>query len=163
MEDKIEFKVNLKSKREEIKTFDDLVNFLKETQKYESNYENARIAVSQAILATAWYFCEFYSMTNCGASFLMWEFIMDWMYPTNKCGLAIIDYDKMLYPQYEHIFKNTILPETWQSIQEEAKESLKNNRCTSLEVMVHWKSITNGIIPFGYSVKEDSLLSVFQK
>ena len=33
----------------------------------------------------------------------MWDFIIDWMYTSNQCGLRIVDYDDMLYPQYNHL------------------------------------------------------------
>lgn len=150
-----EFKVidKLKTDRKEIKTFEGLVNFLKEARKCRFYYSDA---IAQATLATAWYFARDFGVTSSQAYFVMWDFIIDWMYTDNKCGLGIVDYDNMLYPQYSDKFEKTILPEIWLSIQEQAEKNLKDStKHINPSVIDHWKSITKGIVPFGYSVKEE--------
>lgn len=146
-------------KRERVlKLFDDLVKFL-EYVKNNCNYGYgcAPRALAQATLATAWYLCSEFGLTGFQAGFVMWDFIIDWMYTCNKCGLRIIDYDNMLYPQYKYRFEKTISHTTWKSIQEQAKKNLEevphNEVCDS--VAAHWKSIVDGNVPFGYIVRDD--------
>ena len=124
-----EFEVRdkLKTDRKEIKTFDDLVAFLKEAREYNFDYGGAPRAIAQAVLATAWWFAGDFGITHFQASFVMWDFIIDWMYRSNECGLRIVDYDDMLYPQYDHKFEKTISPETWSNIQRQAEKNLKEN------------------------------------
>ena len=75
---------------------------MKENCNY--GYGQAPRAIAQAALATAWYLSSEFGITGFQASFVMWDFILDWQYRNNKCGLKMIDYDDMLYPQYEHKF-----------------------------------------------------------
>ena len=84
----------------------------------------------------------------------MWDFILEWQYSDNKTGLKIIDFDNMLYPQYDYQFDKTISTEIWRAIQAEAKRCLEENPAACLEVVRHWQRIANGEVPFGYSVSD---------
>ena len=96
-------------------------------------------------------------ITGYQAAFVMWDFIRQWMYSSNKCGLRIIDYDNMLYPQYEYKFSNKEIPQSiWESLQKQAEELLKTEKDNAHEkVIEHWQSIIDGNVPFGYKVKND--------
>lgn len=96
-------------------------------------------------------------ITGFQAGFVMWDFIRQWMYSSNKCGLRIIDYDNMLYPQYEYKFSNKEIPQSiWESLQKQAEELLKTEKDNAHEkVIEHWQSIIDGNVPFGYKVKND--------
>lgn len=95
-------------------------------------------------------------ITGFQAGFIMWDFIKQWMYPTNTCGLKIVDYDNMLYPQYERHFDKTIPSHTWELLQAQAKELLKTEAHDAHnEVYKHWQSIANGQVPFGYIIEEN--------
>ena len=72
----------------------------------------------------------------------------------SKCGFRILNYDDMLFPQYKDEFDKTISKDTWELLQKEARENLKDLRFASYEVAEHWKSIVRGNVPFGYKVKE---------
>ena len=115
----------------------------------------------------------------------MWDFIRDWQYRDNECGLKIVDYDLMLYPQYEYKFtEKTISEWQWEALQEKAKKELDRINETvdsynksqaegmedfinkegrdwvdtdfcNVRVLNHWKSIVEGIVPFGYRVEKD--------
>lgn len=68
-----EFEVRdkLKTDRKEIKTFDDLVVFLKEAREYNFDYGGSPRAIAQAALATAWWFAGDFGVketqcTRCG-------------------------------------------------------------------------------------------------
>ena len=128
---------------------------------YIHDYGTICHAVSACAIAAAWAADsnENGGITGFQAGIVMWDFVKQWSYSSNKCGLAIIDYDKMLFPQYKDEFKNTISLETWEALQERAKELLaeKGNGIipASDSVYKHWKQIANGVVPFGYTVKEE--------
>lgn len=86
----------------------------------------------------------------------MWDFIKEWSYSGNKCGLKIIDYDNMLYPQYEHKYRKTIPLHVWSELQKRAKENLEaDKKHAHPDVVKHWESIAAGHIPFGYTLSRD--------
>lgn len=158
MENKLdEFKMRdlLKEKRKEIKDLDDLIEFLKYVKENcNYNYGVAPRSIAQAALATAWYLSNEFGITGFQAGFVMFDFIRDWNFSNNKCGLKIIDYDDMLYPQYYDKFKNTISRETFEELQKEAEENLKNTEYAHPNVVAHWQSIVEGKVPFGYKIKD---------
>lgn len=88
----------------------------------------------------------------------MWEIIKQLHLGSNNAGMRLLCYDDMLYPQYEHMFK-TIPKWSWESLQKEAKRLLEENKNSSFpaykDVIEHWKSIADGIVPFGYEIDND--------
>ena len=44
-------------------------------------------------------------ITGFQAGAVMWEFIRNWNFSHNRCGLRIIDYDNFLYPQYSYKYQ----------------------------------------------------------
>lgn len=97
-------------------------------------------------------------ITGFQAGFVMWDFIKEWMYRNNRTALRIVNYDDMLYPQYEEKFDKFISKETFEGIKKAAQESLdevKQGRAAHPDVIKHWESIVAGNVPFGYKVKED--------
>lgn len=153
----LEFKKELVQKRSEIKNFDDLIEFLKHVKDTGNcGYGEAPRAIAQAALAVAWQLASEFGITGAQAGFVMFDFLRDWQYRHNVSGLKIVDYDKMLFPQYEHDFDKTMMPYTWEALQNEAKSMLEGEReNVSPKVVEHWMSIAAGNVPFGYSVKED--------
>lgn len=156
MSDEFATKQELKDKRKNIKSFDDLVEFLKDVDEhYNIGYGGAPRAIAQAALATAWYLSREFGITGFQASCAMWDFIEGWTYTDNKCGMEIVNYDNMLYPQYDDNFDKTIPKCVFLALQKEAKEKLKENKNARPAVVSHWQSIVDGNVPFGYVVKED--------
>lgn len=154
--DEFAMRDELREKRKNIKTFDELVEFLKDVEKnYGDGYGEAPRAIAQACLAVAWYLANRYGITGFQAGCVMWDFISDWMYSNNRCGMKIVDYDDMLYPQYSYKFGRTITTSTWNSIREEAKKRLEDSEYAHPDVIAHWKSIVAGRIPFGYVISDD--------
>lgn len=94
-------------------------------------------------------------ITGFQAGFVMWDFIREFMYSSNRCGLRIIDYDNMLYPQYGEKFEKKISEDTWKGLQNEAKRKIENEKHAHEKVVKHWESIVNGVVPYGYKVVED--------
>lgn len=95
-------------------------------------------------------------ITGFQAGFVMWDFIRQMNYRSNECGMKLLDYDDMLYPQYAYKFEKTIAPDTWKALQEAAEKKIEqDSEIASQRVIEHWKSIADGNVPFGYQVKED--------
>lgn len=155
MKNEFEMRDLLQQKRKEIKDLDDLIKFLKYV-KENCNYDYgvAPRSIAQAALATAWYLSKEFGITGFQAVFVMFDFIRDWNFSNNKCGLKIIDYDDMLYPQYYDKFEKTISRETFEELQKEAEENLKNTEYAHPNVVAHWQSIVEDKVPFGYKIKD---------
>lgn len=151
-----EVKEQLEKERKDIKSFNDLVAFLQRVKdNCNTGYGTAPRAIAQAALATAWYLASDFGITGFQAGFVMWDFIIDWQYSSNECGMKIVDYDSMLYPQYDYRFEKTISKDTFEALQKKAKKLLENKSYTHPNVVNHWQSIVDGNVPFGYVVRED--------
>lgn len=158
MSSEFKTKQELQDKRKEIKSFDDLVSFIKDVDDhYNIGYGDAPRAIAQAALATAWYLSGRFGITGFQSSATLWDFIEDWSSVGKKTQCAkIIDYDNMLYPQYEDKFDKSITPEAWKRIQEAAENLLENDASHAHpNVVKHWKSIVDGKIPFGFYITEE--------
>lgn len=138
-------------------TMDSLPDFINHViNDYQHDYGTQCHATAACSVATAW--ATGIGITGFQASCIMWEFIRHWYYESNSTGLRLINFDNMLYPQYEQDFDKAITPEVWERIQKEAQKHLDKNRESRLlahpDVIAHWKSIVNGVIPFGYKLKQ---------
>ena len=139
---------------ETIEEFNDFFNSL--MNNYYFDYGTQCRAIGLLAVAAAWLGANTELITGFQASFVMWEFIQNWTYRNNKTGLKIMDYDNMLYPQYEYKFDKTISPETWKALQNEASRKLReSSEFAHSDVVKHWKSIVDGKVPFGYKVKNE--------
>ncbi len=121
-----EVKAQLENERKNIKSFDDLVSFLERVKDTcNTGYGTAPRAIAQAALATAWYLSTEFGITGFQAGCAMWDFIRDWNYSTNECGMKIVDYDTMLYPQYAYKFEKTISKDIFEALKKAAKKNLE--------------------------------------
>ena len=122
----------------------------------QHDYGTVCHAIAALAIGAAWYGAHSQGITGFQAGFIMWDFIRQWEYSDNKCGLRIIDYDKMLYPQYEDKFEKVITSKQFKKMQEVAAEKLKEKGMVHPDVVKHWESIVSGTVPFGYKLaKED--------
>lgn len=151
-----EVKEQLEKERKDIKSFDDLVAFLQRVKdNCNTGYGTAPRAIAQAALATAWFLSSDFGITGFQAGCVMWDFLRDWMYSGNKCGMKIVDYDEMLYPQYEYKYQKTMRRDIFDALQKTAKKNLEEREYVHPDVVKHWKSIVDGNVPFGYVVRDD--------
>jgi hypothetical protein len=94
-------------------------------------------------------------ITGFQASCLMWELMKHFNLRNNKCGCRLLNYDRMLYPQYHSEFQRIISEDVWLKLKEEAKKNIKERvEICHPDVLKHWKDIVNGIVPFGYYVRD---------
>ena len=142
-------------------TFETLPEFIRHVMNdYEHDYGTVCHAIAACAIATAWACNEMDGarggITGFQAGAVMWQFIRRWSYKDNKCGLRIINYDNLLYPQYESYFGKTIGTRVWNDVQKQAKENLAIiDPFTSKRVVEHWRSIAAGNVPFGLTVSDD--------
>lgn len=136
-------------------TLDKLPEFLERLMtSYQHDYGTICHALAAGAVATAWAMNSHGGggITGFQAGAVMWEFIRSWH---NLEGPAkLVDYRDMLYPQYSDKFQKTITKETWEWIQSQAMEKLKEDGACD-EVAAHFRSIADGTVPFGYVVKDD--------
>jgi len=93
-------------------------------------------------------------ITGFQAGVLGWECVEEFMMIKPPC--KILDYNHLLFPQYSDHFDKVISKDTWKSLQKKAKENLaQDNKHTSSKVMKHWSSVVEGLLPFGFVLKEE--------
>lgn len=141
-----------------IKSIKELSLFIKKlTTKYQHSYGTICHAMTAAAIAAISTInnSEQGGITGFQASCVLGEFMSRFYFTHNKCGLRILDYDKMLYPQYEEYFQKTISKHTFQVMQEECRNNIKDNQDAHERVIRHWESIAAGIVPFGFVVLDE--------
>ncbi len=94
-------------------------------------------------------------ITNVQASYINWEILKAWGCFATHTGARLINFDDMIFPQYESKFAKTISKEVWESVQEYAKERLSKEYSIHPKVKAHMESIVAGSVPFGYRIKEE--------
>ena len=155
MENEFEAKEILEKERKNNKSIDDIMNYIQNVRdNYDIGYEKDQKEIEQDALATSYYMEEMFGITGFQAGFVMWDFIKDWSFRGNKCGLKIVNYDDMLYPQYNHKFQKTISKDTFEALQKAAEDNLKKGGYANPNVIKHWKSIVDGNVPFGYIIED---------
>ena len=152
-----EYKEYIYEKANNVKTKKDLDALLEEVvNDKELDYGKIVYAISACMLATARYIddSEVGGITGFQASFIGWEMVKKFMHES-KVGMRLVDYENMLYPQYEDRFQKTISESMWIKIQNQAKTALEKSPDAHPDVIKHWKNIISGIVPFGYRVVEE--------
>lgn len=154
-----EYKDYIYKKAEEVKTKEDLDNLLNEVINCkELDYGKIVYAMSACMNATLNYINRsgHCGITGFQAGCIGWEMVRKYLVSCNKCGLKLVDYDDMLYPQHKYKFEKTISKNVWDALQEQAKKNLQDKeRDPHPRVHKHWEKIAKGKVPFGYKVKED--------
>lgn len=137
-------------------TIETLPEFMERILNEPQSYNSIVEAIAACAIGAVWAAnrSDNGGITGLQSSGVMWRFIQSWMRLENSCGLSIINYDDMLYPQYEDAFtKKTINKEIWKAMQKKATE-LWLEGSGAEEVRDHWRSIMEGNVPFGYKVKD---------
>ena len=145
------------AKKQTVETLPGFVKHL--TEDYDHDYGTVCHAVTAAALGAA-HAADTSpqgGITGFQAGCIMWSFIRQWMYGDNECGLRIINYDNMLYPQHERNFTDKVLKKRqWAALREQAEKRIMEDRGGACpEVLNHWLSIRDGKVPFGYTVEEE--------
>jgi hypothetical protein len=133
----------------------ELPEFFDALAGYKHDYNTVVYAVAAVAIAAAWAMDKTPNggITGFQAGAVFWEFYGQWLGEKGKPA-RIVKFQDMLYPQYEESFEKTITPETWKWLHGEAQKKLQEQDGASKAVLDHWRSIAEGVVPFGYSVKE---------
>ena len=135
-------------------TMDTLNSFINHIMNdYKHDYGTICHTLSACAVATIYACNEQCGITMFQASAVMWNIVRQLLYSNNRSSLKIIDYDDMLYPQYDDKFDKTIDSYTFNALQNEAKKLLEKGSAHPL-VIAHWQSIVDGVVPFGYKIKD---------
>lgn len=148
----------LYEKADQVKTKEDLDRFLTEAMaKKDVGYGEIVIIMSACMLAVSKYVdrSPIGGITGFQASFVGWEMVKEFI-ERSKVGMSLLNYEKMLYPQYRDMFSKKIDKDVWKELQKLAKKRLRENPDAHPAVIRHWKKIVDGKIPFGYKIKEES-------
>lgn len=121
-------------------------------RKFSSDYGSGPRAVAAFITKVANLFCREMSFTGFQAGFIPLDFLLLFTFPKNKCGIKVLDYDNLLYPQLLEKF-TTISKETWDSVVKQARINLKEKPYAADEVRRYWDYIARGKIPDGIRIK----------
>jgi hypothetical protein len=149
-------KVFKEAQEQTIETLPGFINSVMDGYVHDYNTIGSAIAAVAIAAATAANRHESGGITGFQAGFVLWNFIFNWSYENNKCGMKLLDYDKFLLPQYESEFERVISESTWEKLQEEAKERLENNDGYAVKTVIkHLKSVVDGNVPFGYKIKKE--------
>lgn len=90
-------------------------------------------------------------ITGSQANAVLWEFISAFLRVEGP--MKLVRFENMLYPQYEGEFDKTITKNTFDYLEQAAKEKITAYPNASIEVRKHWESLINGNVPFGYKIK----------
>lgn len=138
-----------------LQNLETLPEFLRKlSENYEHDYGTICYAVTAAAVGAAWAMDKTPNggITGFQSSIIMWEFMRRWN--NIEFPSKLIKYENMLYPQYEHAFQKTMNKDTWEWLQDKAKELIENTKTASPYVIDHWQKIANGEIPFGYEIEK---------
>jgi hypothetical protein len=145
------------ARSDDMRTYDELTEFLKLLMtKYNHDYGTVIEAMTAGAIAAIHVMNgdKFQGgITGFQAGCIMWEFIKRFNHLEGP--MRLIMFEKMLYPQYEYNFERTISKETWEWLQEKAKEKMCKENRAHPDVEAHWQTIIDGKVPFGYTIKED--------
>lgn len=140
-----------------IKNLKELNALMEEMMKYEHDYGSITDGCIAAALAACW--CMDKSpmggITGYQAGWIGMQFLSRWMQIDGPWRR--IEYNNMLFPQYEGRFEKTMTPDTMKWLQDEAKKKLaeRADKETRPELLAHWTSLAEGVPPFGYTVRDD--------
>ena len=152
----LEYKEMIYKKAEDVKSKEDLSSFLDEIANYSHDYGTIVYGCMAAMKAS-------FKVINGGpnggitgfqAGCLGWECVHEFMMIDSPAKL--VDFNNMLYPQYQDKFEKTISQETWDNLQEKVKVKLSEaDEHTHPNILAHWKTVAAGNIPFGYAISQD--------
>ncbi len=153
-----EFKEILKEwdKQSREMTLEKLPEFLNHLlNDYQHGYGTICHAIAVGSVATAWAMDkeEQGGITGFQGSAVMFEFMRKWDLGLREVPFKLINFENMLYPQYNDKFQKTISSKTWEYLQTKAKQNLEERGMVHPDVKKHWEEIVEGIVPFGYIVE----------
>ena len=122
-----------KARKQTLETLPDFINNI--LNNNPMSYNLAPYAVGVIASAAAWAVNDKIGLTGFQAGFAMWAMIEGWL-GESRVGKELIDYENMLYPQYEDYYK------------------ARNDTIDSDRFLAHQINILRGKVPFGYTIED---------
>lgn len=123
----------------------ELLDFINKTIEWGYSYDTAPYSMALSAYAVFEYVATKLQVTGFQASFADLLFLKRTR--GLKDGFSIIDYEKLLYPQYKDDFNNysfeSLLKKNLPHLKERAKELLKTSGSAHESVVKHWEMIAN--------------------
>jgi hypothetical protein len=145
------------AKKQNLETLPNFISHL--MNDYKHDYGTICHALAAGATATMWAMNKHPQggITGFQAGAIMWEVVRHWQYSSNKCGLRMLNYDNMLFPQHADDYQKTISPGVWDALKKEAKKKMDEADIDFVNQSVydHWSSIVDGKVPFGFKVRQD--------
>jgi len=138
-------------------TIAELPDFIAGLMNRQHDYGTICVALGIAAAGTAWA-CNKHDnggITGFQAGAVFWEFAKAWGSPSlGETGARILQYDNLLFPQYDHVFTK-ISQSTFDRIKAAAEKKLaeRDDERTAASVIAHWQSIAAGNVPFGLGIE----------
>jgi hypothetical protein len=146
-------------------TLAELPAFIEEMAHAGTDYNTTAEATAAAAAATAWALCHQFGLSGFQGGWVMWEFMHLWNGIGERSPARLIDYEDLLYPQFEGKFRS-IPADVWEWAQNAAKEKIARSSpwsrrdsengtmLMSEDVFRHWESVAAGVVPFGLRIEE---------
>ena len=138
---------------------EELPSFIDEIMEKGDGYSDLIYAVSSCCIATMSVCGK--GMTGYQASWVPLIFLQNVNGVGTKVGFKVVDYDNMMYPQYEDYFNVTLSRDMMEALQEEAVERLgeyadrpNDDKMIAPSVLKHWIKLASGTPPYGLNVEE---------
>lgn len=152
-----QYKEMIYAKAKEVKTVEQMNSLIAEVIGYKHDYGTIVYGMCAAMLAAsrAVDYSPNGGITGFQGGCVGWQMVSEFLASGDKdAPMKLIDYDKLLYPQYASNFDKVISADTFKWLQEKAAKNLTNKTHAHPDVVAHWQSIADGKLPFGFTVQE---------
>lgn len=147
-EDHLEVEWSEEAEEQTLETLPSFFNHL--INDYVHSYGTIVKAITAAMTGTFYALNKQESLTGFQVSFIPW-FIMEEFWGKSEVGRRVIDFDDMVFPQYEDRFRSVISKKTFKKLQERASRFIEEGNLHP-DVKKHMESIVAGEVPFGYKL-----------
>lgn len=143
-----------------LKNFHEFRDFRKQIL-YETEHDYATLAhaAGALLIGLAHATANSLDLSPLQSLYAMFDFVKEYRYSSNRCGISIMDYDNFLKPNMDEYFEKSISQDVWERIQAEAQsrlaeiENIKDGEPMPNEDEInHYKNIAEGKVPYGYVV-----------
>ena len=135
-----------------VKSLDEFYRHL--TQDYQHDYGTCCHAIIAMAVAAIEKMSREFGITGFQHSCVMWGIISREFHDHNKLGLRLLDYDNLLYPQFQDEFRQSeISEEQAEKIRKQAQANIDEGGMVAHAVEEWWKKLASGWLPDYVKVK----------
>ena len=122
---------------------------------YEFDYGTSARATAAAAFATANAFASYIGLTGFLWSCAAMDILGRMQFPDNKLGYRVVNYDDLLYPQYQHRFTEIKISQKGaETLKQEAQKLIDEGGPVHPDVLAWWKGLAEGKLPYWLLIKE---------